>query len=257
LITSLQCDVRVGLGYSSATQIARVVTEHWCSLNLYCAFCSAESLTRTAPNTKAVDFRCSSCKEAYQLKSQKHLNVARVVDGAYATMLAAVQQNSAPNLLILNYSEQWVVRQLILIPSVFFTESVIQRRTPLSEKARRAGWVGCNLLLSNVPGPARIPLVSGAGVVPPALVREKFGRHRRLRSVEWHLRGWTLDVLKIASGIGRSFTLEQVYGHESELLRLHPANRNVKPKIRQQLQVLRDLGYLDFLGKGKYRLVQR
>ena len=31
-------------------------------------------------------------------------------------------------------------------------------------------------------------------------------------------------------------------------------NRHVRPKIRQQLQVLRDLGLLDFLGGGSYRL---
>jgi hypothetical protein len=38
-----------------------------------------------------------------------------------------------------------------------------------------------------------------------------------------------------------------------DLMRLHPANRNVQAKIRQQLQVLRDLGHLDFLGNGSYR----
>jgi type II restriction enzyme len=172
-------------------------------------------------------------------------------------MLAAVQQNTAPNLLILNYSRLWTVQHLILIPSVFFTESVIERRTPLSEKARRAGWVGCNLLLSNVPDEARIPLVASAEIVAPHLVREKFGQHKRLESVDWHVRGWTLDVLKIANGLGPPFTIEQIYEHESELSRLHPANRNIKPKIRQQLQVLRNLGYVDFLGKGRYRSRQR
>ena len=30
--------------------------------------------------------------------------------------------------------------------------------------------------------------------------------------------------------------------------------RHVRPKIRQQLQVLRDLGLLTFLGDGRYRL---
>ena len=33
------------------------------------------------------------------------------------------------------------------------------------------------------------------------------------------------------------------------------ANRNIQPKIRQQLQVLRDLGLLEFLGVGEYRLL--
>jgi type II restriction enzyme len=38
------------------------------------------------------------------------------------------------------------------------------------------------------------------------------------------------------------------------LAKLHPANRNIRPKIRQQLQVLRDMGLVEFLGGGEYRL---
>src|SRR5215471_3846647 len=34
-----------------------------------------------------------------------------------------------------------------------------------------------------------------------------------------------------------------------------PANRNIQPKIRQQLQELRDLGLLEFLGRDLYRLL--
>jgi hypothetical protein len=36
--------------------------------------------------------------------------------------------------------------------------------------------------------------------------------------------------------------------------RLYPGNRNVRPKIRQQLQMLRDRGWLEFTGRGRYRL---
>ena len=38
------------------------------------------------------------------------------------------------------------------------------------------------------------------------------------------------------------------------MARLHPQNRFVRPKIRQQLQILRDLGLLEFLGRGRYRV---
>jgi len=51
------------------------------------------------------------------------------------------------------------------------------------------------------------------------------------------------------------FTLEEVYRFDRYLSRLYPDNNNVRPKIRQQLQVLRDHGYLEFLGNGKYRLI--
>jgi type II restriction enzyme len=51
------------------------------------------------------------------------------------------------------------------------------------------------------------------------------------------------------------FTLADVYGHVDSLAKLHPHNRHVRDKIRQQLQVLRDLGLLQFLGGGSYRLI--
>ena len=38
--------------------------------------------------------------------------------------------------------------------------------------------------------------------------------------------------------------------------KLHPDNRHVRDKIRQQLQVLRDHGYLEFVSRGSYRLRQ-
>jgi len=40
----------------------------------------------------------------------------------------------------------------------------------------------------------------------------------------------------------------------SSLARIHPANQHVRDKIRQQLQVQRDLNLLEFVGRGKYRL---
>jgi type II restriction enzyme len=68
-------------------------------------------------------------------------------------------------------------------------------------------------------------------------------------------RGWLIEVMRCVEALGRAaFTLDDVYGFEAELAALYPGNRNVRPKIRQQLQVLRDQGYLQFLGRGRYRL---
>jgi type II restriction enzyme len=46
-----------------------------------------------------------------------------------------------------------------------------------------------------------------------------------------------------------------MYKFENLLQIKHPANNNIKPKIRQQLQILRDKGFIEFLGNGKYRKV--
>ena len=52
----------------------------------------------------------------------------------------------------------------------------------------------------------------------------------------------------------RDFTLDEIYGFEKTLQAKHPENNFVKDKIRQQLQYLRDKGYLTFKGKGLYSL---
>ncbi len=49
------------------------------------------------------------------------------------------------------------------------------------------------------------------------------------------------------------FTLKDAYSFEARLALIHIRNRHIRPKIRQQLQVLRDLGYLEFMGRGIYR----
>jgi hypothetical protein len=41
---------------------------------------------------------------------------------------------------------------------------------------------------------------------------------------------------------------------EDTLAAVHPRNIHIRPKTQQQLQVLRDLGILTFLGNGSYRL---
>ncbi|MGC8581819.1 MAG: hypothetical protein ACP5MW_05710, partial [Thermoplasmata archaeon] len=36
----------------------------------------------------------------------------------------------------------------------------------------------------------------------------------------------------------------------------HPNNKHIKDKIRQQLQILRERGYLEFKGNGKYEKIK-
>ena len=68
------------------------------------------------------------------------------------------------------------------------------------------------------------------------------------------LSGWRLDTFKVVSKIRANiFKLEQVYAYKQHLQELHPENRNIEAKIRQQLQELRDLGLIEFLGTGVYR----
>ena len=54
--------------------------------------------------------------------------------------------------------------------------------------------------------------------------------------------------------INAGHTIDEVYAFERHLGDLYPGNQNVKPKIRQQLQYLRDRGFIDFVSRGNYHL---
>lgn len=63
-------------------------------------------------------------------------------------------------------------------------------------------------------------------------------------------RSWLMDVLYCVNRLPLTmFTLADMYKYEDELKMKHPNNNNVRPKIRQQLQLLRDKGVIDFFGK--------
>jgi hypothetical protein len=67
-------------------------------------------------------------------------------------------------------------------------------------------------------------------------------------------RGWLIDVLNVARSINKQeFHLSEMYSQDEHLRTLHPKNFHIRPKIRQQLQKLRDMGLLTFIGEGNYR----
>lgn len=253
---NLQCEVERALGYRSASQIARILSEHWCARELYCPACDSDRLTGSEPNNPAIDFECGKCEQPFQLKSLSHWNPRKVVDAGFEAMLRAIRADRTPNLLVLQYSKTWAVQNLVLVPRMFFTESIIEKRKPLGPNARRAGWIGCNILLGEIPPDGKIPIISAGVPLGKAQVRADFSRVKALATVPPSVRGWTLDVLRVVSRLGKAeFSLPELCEFESELKSLHPQNQNVRPKIRQQLQVLRDLGLLRFGSRGNYRTV--
>ena len=71
---------------------------------------------------------------------------------------------------------------------------------------------------------------------------------------------WTNDVVDILRIMRLkkhdTFLLKEVYVSERILSKSHPRNQEIKAKIRQQLQVLRDYHYVRFVdNRGEYELL--
>jgi HKD family nuclease len=76
---------------------------------------------------------------------------------------------------------------------------------------------------------------------------------QRPRPTRDDLVGWTklvFDHLPIGE-----FTTTQTYVYGKAFANIYPENRNIKAKIRQQLQVLRDMGLIEHVGKSKWRKI--
>ncbi len=75
-----------------------------------------------------------------------------------------------------------------------------------------------------------------------------------IESIRANLTSWKEDVFECLVEIADDvFTLDNVYLYEEKLGQLHPDNKNIRPKIRQQLQYLRDIGLVEFVKPGLYK----
>lgn len=241
--------------YNSGSQNARSWTESWLRAWCYCPNCGNSSLDQFPNNAPVADFHCVSCQEEFELKSKKGKFGPKLANGSFKSKCERIAASNNPNFFLMNYDlRNLSVVNLFIVPKHFFVQDIIEERKPLAPTAKRAGWIGSNILLKRIPDSGKIHIVKHGVVRPKDDVLRDWQDTLFLRKEAQAARGWLLDVMKCIETLGeREFTLEQIYDFDRHLGELHPGNQNVRPKIRQQLQYLRDRGYIQFLGRGSYR----
>lgn len=253
---NLQLDELLATEYKSASQKIRVMSEGWLLSNAFCPCCGNEHIDKMRNNAPVADMRCEACGEIFELKSKRNAVGQKITDGAYRTMIERITSNINPQLFVMQYSSVLSVTNLTFIPKFFFTPDIIEKRKPLSANAKRAGWVGCNILYQKIPEQGKLRIIRDGKETAVAEVLRWYAKVKKLQTNNIRLRGWMLDVLNCINDIGsENFTLQQVYQYADALKVKHNLNRNVEAKIRQQLQFLRDRGFVEFVGRGVYRKV--
>lgn len=242
--------------YTSGSQSARVWSETWVSSWAFCVSCGHTGLTKFSNNQPLADFYCEGCREQFELKSKNGSLQPKVADGSYRTKVERLKSAQNPNLLLMTYNrEQRTVTNLIAVPKHYFVPRIIEQRAPLRPTARRAGWEGSNILLKEIPESGKIFIVRNGVSQPRESVLRQWQTTCFLANEPIDARGWLLEVMRSVERIGKpEFEIADVYADEARLQAIYPDNKHVREKIRQQLQVLRDVGYLDFVLRGTYRL---
>jgi type II restriction enzyme len=243
--------------YKSPSQKTRVMTEAWTHSNMYCPNCGNLKLSQF-PNNKAVaDFFCAKCSDEYELKAKKGKVGKTIVSSDYATMIARLHSNTNPNLFFLSYTKSLEVKDFFGIPKYFFIPEIIEKRKPLPPSNKRAGWVGSNILFHLIPKVGIIDIIVDGQILLQSQVLNQWQQTLFMQGTkDLKARSWLLDIiLEIEKLNKKDFTLAEIYKAENTLKSKHPENNHIRDKIRQQLQVLRDKKYLDFMSPGNYRLI--
>lgn len=242
--------------FKNNSQKIRIISESWVLNQIYCPSCG-NGLSNYDNNKPVADFYCVKCAEDFELKSKSGKFTNSISAGAYSKMLERISSQEKPNFFFMEYlSKLWSVDDFFVVPKHFIVKEIIQQRKPLSEKAKRAGWIGSNIIFSKIPKAGQIFYIEKGVVIPRFEVLKKWQKTVFLKYIiNSSAKGWIIDVMNCIDSINKmEFTLKDIYDFESDLKKLHPENNHVKDKIRQQLQFLRNKNYLEFLGNGNYKL---
>lgn len=243
--------------YKNNSQKARVLTEEWLSRNMYCPVCGNPIIRHAEPNAPVKDYVCDNCKAQFELKSKHSTDDkfnSSVNDGVYKTMIQRITSLENPSFFFLHYDHDRV-NNLIIVPRSFFVPGMIEERRPLGMDAQRHGWTGCNIIMKNIPATAKIEIIVNGEERPKEQVLSEYNKVYNLQSKTINGRGWIVDIIKCMERLGNQFTLQDMYDFTDELTLLHPENHRIKEKIRQQMQILRDKGIIEFEGNGRYRKI--
>lgn len=251
-------DNKICLKYKSASQVARIVTEYWLAQNMFCPICGAPLLHQYTANKPVADFYCDLCKSDFELKSYKSNEGKikhKITDGAFCTMMERITSLKNPHLFVMSYANM-EINNLLLIPKFFFTPNIIEKRQPLKETARRAGWIGCNIEIGNIPEIGKIYIIKNKEEINKADVIQQYQQVLKLQTSAIEKRGWMFDIIQCIERVPNiNFCLNDIYAFSEELQIKHPENNFVKDKIRQQLQYLRDKGFIEFTTRGHYKKI--
>ena len=254
---NLNLDLTIAEKYTSNAQKARVLTENWIDENMFCPRCGNRYLKHFENNKPVADFYCPACNCEYEIKSKKDSFGKKVADGAYETMIKRITSSTNPDFMLLNYTDTGFVNNLIIVPKNFFVPTIIEKRKPLSDTAKRAGWIGCNILLTQIPQQGKLAVITNGVLSSLNDIVTQTNKAISLETKNINARGWLMDVLLCVNTLqNKVFTLKDFYTlFEEKLSKKHPDNNNVQAKIRQQLQFLRDKEFIQFLGRGEYKIV--
>lgn len=239
------------------TQAIKMLSEFWTANNIFCPICWS-ALIQHKIDKPVNDLFCRDCKADFELKSSKG-NLGKTIPWwAYEIMIKEMIDNPM-HLFVLKYSEDYTIKNFLVVPKYFFIPEIIQKRNTSKVKQKNWKirlWTWWNILFDKIPEGWKIHYIENWKYKTRTEILNEWEKIKFLEKEKSTSKGWIFDIMIYIEKLNKKeFTLDEIYSFEHELKLKHPENNNIKPKIRQQLQFLRDKWYLEFLEKGNYRIL--
>ena len=151
-------------------------------------------------------------------------------------MVKRIADINSPHFFFLGYNQDYSVASCFAVPNYLFQPSAIVKRKPLGLTARRDGWVGCLILLDQIPAFGKIKLVENGKAVRRENVKKAWDKtHFLAEQKNLQARGWTLDILNCVEKLNTNFSLNEMYQFENQLSIKHPENKHIKAVVSGNL----------------------
>ena len=234
-------------------QVIKVLTETWTANNIFCPVCWS-ALDNHKTDKPINDLFCIDCSNDFELKASKWKFTKKLAAGSYQKAIDSIEAKPM-HLFVLKYSDDFTITNFLVIPKYFFTKQVIIKR-PNALKSR-PNYFMSDIDFSSIPESWKIHYINNWTYKTRTEILKEWQRVRFLDKEKQESKWWIFDIMKCIEKLEKDeFVLQEIYAFESDLKILHPENKNIKAKIRQQLQFLRDKWYLEFLEKrGNYKIL--
>jgi hypothetical protein len=114
----------------------------------------------------------------------------------------------------------------------------------------------CDLDLTIIPEDGKIVVIGDGQARPTAETRKAFRESKRFEDIPLAKRGWAALVMSFVRKIGKEyFTIDDIMRFEEQMRAVYPENSHKREKVRQQLQILMALGYIDRVTPGEFKIL--
>lgn len=237
-------------------QATKMLTEHWTANNIFCPSCWS-ALLQHATNKPCNDLFCRNCNENFELKASRWKLSTTIQAWAYDASIQALNEGPI-NLFVLKYSDDFTITNFLVVPKYFFTQDIIEKRNEAKVKQKNWNirlWTWGVIRFDRIPESWKIHYISNGTYKTRTEILNAWKWIKFLEEENDKWKGWIFEIMRCIELMWKvEFTPIELYNKFSDMLiKQYPQNNNIAAKIRQQLQDLERVGYIERISKWIYR----